>query len=121
MGYCCPIAAEPYIIVEAVIEEHRVEPDGKILLRLRPTHLTIHEPPKPFSRLDSCIIEVLIAYTRIAFFPDCTSKLNELASIKRCIDLLDRRAEGEHRILYMRVKDRILEALKECRGGYTAG
>ncbi len=117
LGYCCPIAADPYIVVNATIASQSVEPDGRIHLVLQPLSIDVLSPPRPFTRLDSCIVEILVAYTRIAYHESCEKKLRELETIERCLDLLHRRARGERLRLVGEVERRIRDEIRACNGG----
>ncbi len=111
---CCPLPSEPYILIEARIENLVRCSDGRIMVEMRPLQARKVAEPRPYTRLTACLIEILIAYTRLDLSNDCEAKKKRLAGIEACIDLLQRRATGEHEKLYKRLLEEIRAKLQPC-------
>ncbi len=115
-GLCCPLYSSHYIAIEARVEGLEGSEGDVKRLTLRPTRILLGEHPEPFNRLASCMVELLVAYTRIRYWPSCTEKLREYHGIERCLDLLERRAVGDYRRYYSRVKTLIERLVEPCLG-----
>ena len=117
LGLCCPVYTEPYILIEARVDNaERLEGDLYRLI-LRPLSVRLVSAPEPFTRLASCLVELLVAYTRIRYWRSCDKRLAEYTGISRCMEFLGRRAVGEYRRYYSLVKRRIVELVEPCLGG----
>ncbi len=114
---CCPLPSTPYILIEARLEGSTSCDDGRIMLEMKPVHVRRVVEPRPYTRLTACLIELLIAYTRLDLNDDCEAKKRRLASIEACNDLLQRRATGEHEKLYKRLLEEIRAKLQPCEVG----
>ncbi|WP_167827844.1 DUF447 domain-containing protein [Pyrolobus fumarii] len=113
--YCCPTLSNPYLVIEARVES--IEMDGyKKRLTLRPVRAAKVSDPEPFTRLASCLVELLIAYTRVKVFDDCSEKLAHYRSVEPCISFLERRARGEYLTWFKRILASINAHLDACRG-----
>ncbi len=120
-GLCCPVYAKPYIIIEAVVGEVRRLEGGFYRIILEPRKSMLHSYPEPFTRLASCLVELLVAYTRIRYWRGCGERLREYQGLGRCLDLLERRSVGEYRRYYSLVKRLVDRLVEPCLRGSASG
>ena len=114
LDLCCPVYTTPYLLIETRVDSVEETEGGLYRITLTPHSIKLVSIPEPFTRLASCLVELLVAYTRIRYWNSCEKRLAEYRSVYRCIEFLERRAVGDYRRYYSLVKSRIAELVEPC-------